>query len=98
MRQPYCEQHMLLSRSVATWCVLNRLLRSLVNKCQHIGKPGKTPGVPLEGVSYSEPTHDNRDWLVHCTGLNHLSRDVASAKLRAMVAGTHLAKQQLARS
>jgi methionine synthase II (cobalamin-independent) len=37
-------------------------------------------------------------WVNPDCGLNHLPRDVAFGKLRAMVAGTHLAKQQLVHS
>jgi 5-methyltetrahydropteroyltriglutamate--homocysteine methyltransferase len=39
-----------------------------------------------------------RLWVNPDCGLNHLPRDVAFGKLRAMVAGTHLAKQQLVHS
>ncbi len=46
-------------------------------------------------ATFIDPEHL---WVNPDCGLNHLPRDVASAKLRAMVAGTHLAKQQLARS
>ncbi len=46
-------------------------------------------------ATFIDPEHL---WVNPDCGLNHLPRDVAFAKLRAMAAGTHLAKQQLVRS
>ncbi len=46
-------------------------------------------------ATFIDPEHL---WVNPDCGLNHLPRDVAFAKLRAMAAGTHLAKQRLVRS